>query len=220
MARNESLRLGLEQVLEVGARILFGYVRHDHRVPAGRVTGLTSRHDGRIQEESGTRDRRGRRHRFGHRPALRARGLRRVRHAAQRGQVAAARGRDPCGGRGGPWLRVGRAQGRAGRRAGRAHRIADRPDRGVRVQHRRQRPLQRARGNLPQVLQGLGDGLLRRIPDQPGRGEAHGCPSARHDSLHGSHGGAAGQRELCGVCHRQARPAGTGAEHGARTRAH
>ena len=126
---------------------------------------------------------------------------------------------DPGRGRRGAWLCLRRAQGRPGRGPLRRHRVRDRADRGVRVQHRRQRPVEHPRRDAAHVLQGVGNGLLRGLPDRPGRGEAHGRPPARHHPVHRRHRRAARQRGLRGVRDRQARPARAGAEHGARARA-
>ena len=70
-----------------------------------------------------------------------------------------------------------------------------------------------------QVLQDLGNGLLRRLPDRAGRGETHGGTPARHDDLHGRHGEPARCGQFLGVCRGQARVARAGPEHVARTRA-
>ena len=69
-------------------------------------------------------------------------------------------------------------------------------DRGRRLQHRRQRALSHPRDHGARLLQGLGDGLLWRLPDGPRGGQGHGAARPRHHPVHGRHRQRARQRRL------------------------
>src|SRR5581483_10231011 len=91
--------------------------------------------------------------------------------------------------------------------------------RGRGLQHRRQCALPHPRDHVAGLLQGVGDGLLRRLPDGPRGGARDGPARPRHHLLHRRHGQHARQRRLCRLRGGQACSAGAGPEHGARARA-
>src|SRR6185369_13984972 len=82
--------------------------------------------------------------------------------------------------------------------------------------HWRQCPERHPRGNRAQILQGLGDGLLQRLPQCTRGGQAHGAARTRHHPLHWRNRLVARQRGLRRICRREACVARLGAKHGAR----
>ena len=110
-----------------------------------------------------------------------------------------------------------RPQGGGGHRVpgrGRARRAA----RGLRLQRRRQRQLPHPGDHGARVPQGVGDGLLRGLPRRPRGGAPDAAARPRLDLLHRRHRQPARRPGLRRLRQREVRPAGGGAEHGARAR--
>ena len=93
-------------------------------------------------------------------------------------------------------------------------------DGGLHLQRRRQRQFPDPRYHRAGVPQGLGNGLLFRLPRRPRGGAADAAARRGQHLLHRRHRvSLRGGTRLCGLCQRQIRPARGGAGDGARTRA-
>ena len=104
---------------------------------------------------------------------------------------------------------------------GRHHRISARgrrirAARGLHLQCRRQRQLPTARYDRARVPQGVGDGVLCRLPRRPRGSAADAAAWPGRDLLHRRDGQPARRRWLCGIRRCQGRAACGGAERGAR----
>ena len=89
---------------------------------------------------------------------------------------------------------------------------------GLHLQHRRQRQFPAAGNHRAGVPQGVGDGVLRRLPRRAGGGAADAAARPGRDLLHRRHRQPARRHRLRRVRRRQVRPARGRAKCGAGTR--
>ncbi len=94
--------------------------------------------------------------------------------------------------------------------------------RGLHLQRRGQRQFPPDRDDRARVPQGLGDGVLCRLPGRPGGGPPHATARARMHLLHRRNREPARRRRIRGLRQREVRPAGARSERrsGARTEEH